>query len=166
MDDLVFHCGIPHGHVERKQEFDDVDGSTKLRPSCCLADFVASQFAINSVAVSAGSTWATGPNGTPIKDYAGLFAVTAGIDAEKRGKISVDTHDDYSSIMLKSIADGLAEAFADCLHHRVRTDLWGYAPDEALAADALIAEKYQGIRPAPGYPATRHARTQRQKRHV
>ena len=62
-------------------------------------------------------------------------------------------HDDYSAIMLKSLADRLAEAFAECLHHRVRTDLWGYAPSEALTPQDLIAEKYQGIRPAPGYPA-------------
>ena len=61
--------------------------------------------------------------------------------------------DDYSSIMFKSIADRLAEAFAECLHLRVRTDLWGYATNEALSSSELIAEKYQGIRPAPGYPA-------------
>ena len=64
-----------------------------------------------------------------------------------------DDLDDYSSIMLKALADRLAEAFAECLHKRVRTDLWGYAPAESLSLEALIAEKYQGIRPAPGYPA-------------
>ena len=62
-------------------------------------------------------------------------------------------HDDYSAIMLKALADRLAEAFAECLHQRVRTDLWGYAADEALSNAELIAEKYTGIRPAPGYPA-------------
>ncbi len=104
-----------------------------LRPSRCLADFVA-------------------PRGVA-QDYAGLFAVTTGIGAEKKDKYFMDDHDDYSSIMLKAIADRLAEAFAECLHHRVRTDLWGYAPQEQLGMEELIAEKYKGIRPAPGYPA-------------
>jgi len=72
---------------------------------------------------------------------------------EKKEQYFMDDHDDYSAIMLKSLADRLAEALAECLHHRVRTDLWGYAPQEALSPEALIAEKYQGIRPAPGYPA-------------
>ena len=136
-----------------KQEFDDVDGTTKLRPSRCLADFVAPKDATDLGAARAHSAGATGLNGTQIKDYAGLFAVTAGIGADKRAAAFEAAHDDYSSIMLKSIADRLAEAFAECLHHRVRTDLWGYAADETLAADDLIGEKYQGIRPAPGYPA-------------
>ncbi|MFZ2307798.1 MAG: methionine synthase [Rhodoferax sp.] len=100
-------------------------------PSRCLADFVAP----------------TAP------DYAGLFAVTAGIGADKRAQAFEAAHDDYSSILLKSLADRLAEAFAELLHKKVRTDLWGYAAQESLDADALIAEKYQGIRPAPGYPA-------------
>jgi 5-methyltetrahydrofolate--homocysteine methyltransferase len=102
-------------------------------PNRCLSDFVAPE--------SMGS------------DYAGLFAVTAGIGADKRAQVFEAAHDDYSSILLKSLADRLAEAFAECLHHRVRTDLWGYAPQEVLTPEALIAEKYQGIRPAPGYPA-------------
>ena len=104
-----------------------------MRPSRCLADFVA-------------------PRGVA-QDYAGLFAVTTGIGAEKKDKYFMDDHDDYSSIMLKAIADRLAEAFAECLHHRVRTDLWGYAAREDLSVEDLIAEKYLGIRPAPGYPA-------------
>ncbi len=62
-------------------------------------------------------------------------------------------HDDYSVILFKALADRLAEAFAECLHHKVRTDLWGYAPVESLTPQELIAERYQGIRPAPGYPA-------------
>ena len=103
-----------------------------MRPSRCLADFVA-------------------PKG--IADYIGVFAVTAGIGAEKKEKYFLDDHDDYSSIMLKALADRLAEAFAESLHQRVRKDLWGYAPAESLDSEALIAEKYQGIRPAPGYPA-------------
>jgi 5-methyltetrahydrofolate--homocysteine methyltransferase len=79
--------------------------------------------------------------------------VTAGIGADKRADVFEAAHDDYSSILLKSLADRLAEAFAECLHKKVRTDLWGYASAESLGAADLIAEKYQGIRPAPGYPA-------------
>ncbi len=86
-------------------------------------------------------------------DYIGLFAVTAGLGIEKKEKQFTDDHDDYSAIMLKALADRLAEAFAERLHQRVRTDLWGYAPDEALSVEDLIGEKYRGIRPAPGYPA-------------
>ena len=86
-------------------------------------------------------------------DYIGLFAVTAGLGIEKREKQFEADHDDYNAIMLKALADRLAEAFAERLHQRVRTDLWGYAPDEALDTPALIAEQYRGIRPAPGYPA-------------
>jgi 5-methyltetrahydrofolate--homocysteine methyltransferase len=104
-----------------------------MRPSRCLADFVA-------------------PQGTA-PDHVGVFAVTAGIGADKRAAAFEAAHDDYSAILLKSLADRLAEAFAECLHHKVRTDLWGYAAGEALSSADLIAEKYQGIRPAPGYPA-------------
>ncbi|MBI2749217.1 MAG: B12-binding domain-containing protein, partial [Burkholderiales bacterium] len=126
-------------------------------PSRCLADFVAPEIAINSGAVNADSTRPSGldlgfcQNG--IKDYAGLFAVTAGIGADKRAQAFEAAHDDYSAILLKSLADRLAEAFAELLHKKVRTDLWGYAAQESLGADALIAEQYRGIRPAPGYPA-------------
>ena len=105
-----------------------------MRPSRCLADFVA-------------------PKSSGVQDYVGLFAVTAGLGAEKKEKYFQDDLDDYSSIMLKALADRLAEAFAECLHHRVRTDLWGYAATESLSNVDMIAEKYQGIRPAPGYPA-------------
>ena len=82
-----------------------------------------------------------------------MFAVTAGLGIEKYEKRFEDAHDDYSSIMLKSLADRLAEAFAEYLHERVRKDLWGYAADETLSNEALIKEEYRGIRPAPGYPA-------------
>jgi 5-methyltetrahydrofolate--homocysteine methyltransferase len=105
----------------------------------CLADFVAPR------------TLDGRPSG--IADYIGMFAVTAGLGVEKKEAEFAALLDDYSSIMLKAIADRMAEAFAECLHRRVRTDLWGYAPNEALDAQALIDEKYQGIRPAPGYPA-------------
>jgi len=102
------------------------------RPNQCLADFIA-------------------PKGTP--DYIGLFAVTAGLGIEKHEKKFEDAHDDYSSIMLKALADRLAEAFAEYMHERVRVDFWGYAPNENISKEGLIKEQYQGIRPAPGYPA-------------
>jgi 5-methyltetrahydrofolate--homocysteine methyltransferase len=104
------------------------------RPNQCLSDFVA-------------------PKSSGIADYIGMFAVTAGIGIEKHEKRFEDAHDDYSSIMLKSLADRLAEAFAEQMHERVRRDLWGYAADEHLDNAALIREEYRGIRPAPGYPA-------------
>jgi 5-methyltetrahydrofolate--homocysteine methyltransferase len=111
-----------------KEEIDGV-----MRPSRCLADFVAPRAVVN--------------------DYVGVFAVTAGLGSEKKEAQFLAAHDDYSAILFKSLADRLAEAFAECLHKKVRTDLWGYAPNETLASPDLIAEKYQGIRPAPGYPA-------------
>jgi 5-methyltetrahydrofolate--homocysteine methyltransferase len=79
--------------------------------------------------------------------------VTAGLGIEKHEKKFEQANDDYSSIMLKALADRLAEAFAEYMHERVRTDLWGYAAGEQLTSDAMIAEQYVGIRPAPGYPA-------------
>jgi 5-methyltetrahydrofolate--homocysteine methyltransferase len=88
-----------------------------------------------------------------VADYIGFFAVTGGLGIEKHDAAFLAANDDYSSIMLKSIADRLAEGFAECLHARVRKDLWGYVADENLSNEAIIAEKYQGIRPAPGYPA-------------
>ncbi|HEU4851673.1 MAG TPA: methionine synthase [Telluria sp.] len=93
------------------------------------------------------------PKGSGIADYIGMFAVTAGLGIEKYEKQFEAAHDDYSSILLKSLADRLAEAFAEYLHERVRKDLWGYAADEALSNEDMIDEKYVGIRPAPGYPA-------------
>jgi len=87
------------------------------------------------------------------KDYIGMFAVTTGHGVEKKVTEFQARHDDYDAIMIKAIADRLAEAFAECMHHRVRTDLWGYCPQESLSNEELISEKYQGIRPAPGYPA-------------
>ena len=79
--------------------------------------------------------------------------MTSGLGIEKKEKQFLDDHDDYSAIMLKALADRLAEAFAERLHQRVRTEFWGYAPDEKLGTADLVAEKYVGIRPAPGYPA-------------
>ena len=102
------------------------------RPNRCLSDFVA-------------------PMG--VADHVGVFAVTAGLGVEAKEKYFNDDHDDYSAIMLKALADRLAEALAECMHERVRKDLWGYAAEENLSNEALIKEAYQGIRPAPGYPA-------------
>ncbi len=93
------------------------------------------------------------PKGDEKQDYIGGFAVTAGIGIEKLIKQYEEEHDDYKAIMIKSLADRLAEAFAELMHYKVRTKIWGYATDEALNNEGLIAEKYQGIRPAPGYPA-------------
>ncbi len=94
-------------------------------------------------------------NGHPsgIADYIGMFAVTTGLGVETKALEFEKLLDDYSAIMLKAIADRLAEAFAECMHQRVRKDLWGYAAQENLSNADLVAEKYQGIRPAPGYPA-------------
>ena len=118
--------------LRQQTEKQEIEGT--MRPSRCLADFVA-------------------PRESGLKDYVGMFAVTAGLGVEKKEKYFVDDLDDYSAIMLKALADRLAEAFAEAMHHRVRTDLWGYAADEALSNEQMIAEKYRGIRPAPGYPA-------------
>ncbi|WP_281276343.1 methionine synthase [Tepidicella xavieri] len=118
--------------LRQQTEKQEIDGA--LRPSRCLADFVA-------------------PQGSGVDDYVGLFAVTAGLGAEQRAAAFEAAQDDYSAIMLKALADRLAEALAEYLHQRVRTDLWGYAPHEQLSNEQLIAEQYQGIRPAPGYPA-------------
>ncbi len=93
------------------------------------------------------------PKSSGVADYIGMFAVTAGLGIDKKERQFEAEHDDYSSIMLKSIADRLAEAFAEYMHERVRQDLWGYVPQESLSNEELIKEKYTGIRPAPGYPA-------------
>tara|TARA_B110000046_G_scaffold185968_1_gene230901 strand:- start:5138 stop:8806 length:3669 start_codon:yes stop_codon:yes gene_type:complete len=93
------------------------------------------------------------PKESGLTDYIGAFAVTTGIGADELASEYEANHDDYNAIMVKALADRLAEAFAEHLHHRVRTEYWGYTTDEALDNDALIKEKYRGIRPAPGYPA-------------
>jgi 5-methyltetrahydrofolate--homocysteine methyltransferase len=103
-------------------------------PNLCLGDFVA-------------------PKDSGLTDFIGAFAVTAGLGMERRLKAYEDQHDDYNAILYKALADRLAEAFAEVLHKRVRRELWGYAKDEDLDSAALIAERYRGIRPAPGYPA-------------
>jgi len=138
--------------LRQQTEKTAVDGV--MRPSRCVADFVApKEITPEMIATYPEGTWAKGQKPMKILDYVGLFAVTAGLGAEKKEKYFQADHDDYSSIMFKSLADRLAEAFAEALHQRVRRDLWGYAASETLTTDELIGEKYQGIRPAPGYPA-------------
>jgi 5-methyltetrahydrofolate--homocysteine methyltransferase len=104
------------------------------RPNRCLADFVA-------------------PKDTGLTDHIGLFAVTVGLGADAAARRFEKENDDYNAIMVKALADRLAEALAELMHRRVRTEFWGYASDEALDKEALIREEYSGIRPAPGYPA-------------
>lgn len=106
----------------------------KGQPNSSLADFIA-------------------PHNSGIKDYMGFFAVTAGIGIEKLIKEFEAQHDDYNIILVKAVADRLAEAFAERMHERVRKEFWGYSDEETFTNEDLIAEKYSGIRPAPGYPA-------------
>jgi 5-methyltetrahydrofolate--homocysteine methyltransferase len=113
-----------------RQQGEKADG----QPYLCLADFVA-------------------PKESGKKDYLGMFAVTAGIGIEPLVEAYEKDHDDYNSIMIKAIADRLAEAFAEKMHELVRKEYWGFAPNEQLTDDEIIREKYNSIRPAPGYPA-------------
>lgn len=110
------------------------DSKKNTRPNYCLSDYVA-------------------PKDSGLDDYIGAFAVTTGHKIETKIAEFEAEHDDYQSIMLKVLADRLAEAFAEHMHERVRKEFWGYEPQESLANDELIREKYRGIRPAPGYPA-------------
>ena len=124
-----------HGHPRAtlsflRQQADKPPG----RPNLCLADFIA-------------------PASSGKRDTIGAFAVTAGIGIEQHVAAFEAAHDDYNAILLKALADRLAEAFAERMHERVRREFWGYAPNEALDNDAMIEERYRGIRPAPGYPA-------------
>lgn len=104
------------------------------KPNLSLADFIA-------------------PKAAPTQDYIGAFVVTTGLGVEKLAKAYEDAGDDYNAIMVKALADRLAESFAEHMHRRVRKEFWGYSEDEQLDNQALIKERYQGIRPAPGYPA-------------
>ncbi|WP_255532805.1 methionine synthase [Polynucleobacter sp. CS-Odin-A6] len=138
-DDIILYSDETREHplfvwhnLRQQAERPIVDGVR--RPNRCLADYVA-------------------PKDLHVADYLGCFAVTTGHGVEKKVAEFHAKHDDYSAIMLQSLADRLAEAFAELMHHRVRTDLWGYATDEILTNDQMINEEYRGIRPAPGYPA-------------
>ncbi|UCG71804.1 MAG: methionine synthase [Chromatiales bacterium] len=134
-DDILLYADDQREHIlarlhHLRQQKALADGRANL----CLADFIA-------------------PAGTGVADWIGAFAVTAGLGIEPRVAEFERAHDDFSAILLKALADRLAEASAEYLHARVRREWWGYAPDEALTNDDLIAERYRGIRPAPGYPA-------------
>ena len=134
-DDIEIYSDDSRDQVRMKvhhlrQQTQKVEG----RYNHCLSDYVA-------------------PNDSGVQDYVGAFAVTAGIGIDQWIEQYEADHDDYNSIMIKALADRLAEAFAERLHQRVRTEFWGYAADENLDNEALIREQYQGIRPAPGYPA-------------
>jgi 5-methyltetrahydrofolate--homocysteine methyltransferase len=138
-DDIVLYSDEAREHpafvwhnLRQQSERPVVDGVK--RPNRCLADYVA-------------------PRDSGLADYVGCFAVTTGHGVEKKVTEFQAKNDDYNAIMLKALADRLAEAFAELMHHRVRTDLWGYSSDEALTNEAMIDEQYRGIRPAPGYPA-------------
>jgi 5-methyltetrahydrofolate--homocysteine methyltransferase len=138
-DDIVLYSDETRQHplfvwhnLRQQAERPVIDGVR--RPNRCLADYVA-------------------PKDSGVADYLGCFAVTTGHGVEKKVAEFQAKHDDYSAIMLKALADRLAEAFAELMHHRVRTDLWGYACDEILTNDQMVNEEYRGIRPAPGYPA-------------
>ncbi len=130
-DDVV--VSLPDGETTLHFLRQQVDKPAE-RPDFCLADFIA-------------------PQDSGRQDWIGAFAVTAGIGIEPHVVRFEADHDDYNAILLKALADRLAEALAERLHHRVRTGYWGYAAGEALDNEALIAEQYVGIRPAPGYPA-------------
>jgi 5-methyltetrahydrofolate--homocysteine methyltransferase len=131
LDEKRDHPVLTWHHLRQQTEKPVIEGVK--RPNRCLADFVA-------------------PRGSQA-DYVGVFAVTAGLGADEKALAFVQAQDDYSAILLKALADRLAEAFAEYLHERVRQDFWAYAPQEKLSPADLIAERYQGIRPAPGYPA-------------
>ncbi len=135
LDDIEVYTDESRNGVKRvlhtlRQQMQKSQGE----PNIALADFIA-------------------PKETGVEDYIGMFAVTAGIGIEKLVKKFEKDHDDYNSIMVKAIADRLAEAFAEHLHELVRKEYWGYAADENFSSEELVKEKYDGIRPAPGYPA-------------
>jgi 5-methyltetrahydrofolate--homocysteine methyltransferase len=134
-DDVLLYEDDSRKHVVEKLLFlRQQRAKAEGRANRCLADYVA-------------------PKGSGKNDYAGLFAVTAGLGIDRKLDEFEAAHDDYQSILLKALADRLAEAFAEHLHQRVRREFWGYAENETLDNEQLIKEKYQGIRPAPGYPA-------------
>jgi len=134
-DDIALYTGESRGEVLAtlhglRQQLSRRDG----KPNLCLSDFVA-------------------PRESGKADYVGAFVVTSGIEEVRIAERFERANDDYRSILVKALADRLAEAFAERMHERVRKEFWAYAPDENLGNDALIREEYQGIRPAPGYPA-------------
>ncbi len=134
-DDIELYSDESRSEIETVFHFPRQQMSRRNQaPNHCLADFIA-------------------PKDSGTEDYLGAFAVTAGIGIESRVAAFEAEHDDYNSILLKALADRLAEAFAERMHERVRKEFWGYAPAENLSSEEMIKEEYRGIRPAPGYPA-------------
>jgi len=134
-DDVVVYADDQRQEISERLCFlREQRGKAAGKPSLCLADFVA-------------------PAASVRRDWVGAFAVTAGLGIDEHVKRFEAAHDDYNAILLKALADRLAEAAAERMHERVRREFWGYAPEESLDNDALIRERYRGIRPAPGYPA-------------
>jgi 5-methyltetrahydrofolate--homocysteine methyltransferase len=139
-DDVELYTGddrsqvLARLHFLRQQTDKDRQRSNLPKQDFCLADFVA-------------------PKGSGVPDYIGAFVVTTGIGLNDFVAELERDHDDYQSILAKALADRLAEALAERLHERVRREFWGYAHDETLTNEEIIKERYQGIRPAPGYPA-------------
>jgi 5-methyltetrahydrofolate--homocysteine methyltransferase len=134
-DDIVVYTdesrsdtGIVLHHLRQQKE------KRRDDPQLCLSDYVA-------------------PAESGVPDWIGAFAVTAGQELAERVEAFKQAHDDYNAILVEALADRLAEAFAECMHARVRREFWGYAADETLSSQQLIREEYCGIRPAPGYPA-------------
>jgi 5-methyltetrahydrofolate--homocysteine methyltransferase len=130
-------------HFLRQQV--EKSGADTENPYRCLADFVAPRW-------SPGFSLSEPAKGWNPPDHLGAFAITAGLGLDELARNFKAAHDDYNAIMAEALADRLAEAFAECLHQRVRHE-WGYGREERLSNDDLIEEKYRGIRPAPGYPA-------------
>ncbi|HMC07800.1 MAG TPA: vitamin B12 dependent-methionine synthase activation domain-containing protein, partial [Actinomycetota bacterium] len=134
-DDIAVYADDTRAHeIARLHHLRQQSEHASGVPNRSLADYVA-------------------PASTGLHDHVGAFAVTAGLGSAKKVAELKKANDDYSAILLESLADRLAEAFAERLHQRVRKEFWGYAPDESLDAEALVKERYRGIRPAPGYPA-------------
>jgi len=133
-DDVELYADDGRGKVLETVHFLRQQMKKTRGANMCLADFVA-------------------PKDSGVADYMGAFAVTAGHGCNERAAAFEKVHDDYQSILLKALADRLAEAFAERMHERLRKEFWGYAADESLSNEELVREKYDGIRPAPGYPA-------------
>jgi len=154
LDDIIANKKLQAKAIVGIFEASEVNGDVYLSKENVTFNFLRQQRKMGSGIPNISLADYVAPQSTGKQDYLGAFAVTAGIGIEKMVEQYEADHDDYNSIMVKALADRLAEAFAECLHHEVRTSLWGYTADEQLTNDELIREKYQGIRPAAGYPAS------------
>ncbi len=154
LDDIITHKKLKAKAVLGIYEAHEENGDVVLPSEGKKFNFLRQQRKMGNGIPNLSLADYIAPKSTGKKDYLGAFAVTAGIGIEKMVEQYEADHDDYNSIMVKALADRLAEAFTECLHHEVRTGIWGYTADEQLTNDELIREKYQGIRPAAGYPAS------------